>query len=477
MKLKNKALLTSALILALAFSGVNSVKASDDISSDSSLESTEKDSKNQDNAEALKEDIKEKDPVYCWINLYVKNRRVKDWLKDGSYYRIEGGNTNQLDSYGYDYEKIEIRDNLIPGKKQKIEILDGKEGNVYAEGEVNLIADAKYGHKMDLEITPKIPIKTRKMTLNFKDKALKEDRYLTYNMSDKYYIFVDGKFVGEYNKDKMRNNSFKDFEYETGKKFKIEFRRSNKSDSELLASIEDEMPKDGVMVDSKSMNVYLKLPTDSKEDKKDSEKGSETTASSGEKKGKKTGETSDGSKVDKSQANNNSSQDSNENKDGKDNKKSNESKPSSDKNSTSSSNNPSNEKTKDGSNNENGKKVPPIPGAKDDKDKISEKSYPTREEAIEAAKKEMQTNSKWKSYYLIEQEDGTFKYGLSEKEDKNQSESSSQNKTGKLVQKANNSTQKPKSAVNVKTGVAGVGAVVGVLLLAIIGYFVTKKKK
>lgn len=137
---------------------------------------------------------------------------------------------------------------------------------------------------MDLEITPKIPIKTRKMTLNFKDKALKEDRYLTYNMSDKYYIFVDGKFVGEYNKDKMRNNSFKDFEYETGKKFKIEFRRSNKSDSELLASIEDEMPKDGVMVDSKSMNVYLKLPTDSKEDKKDSEKGSETTASSGEKK-------------------------------------------------------------------------------------------------------------------------------------------------------------------------------------------------
>ncbi|EGC83563.1 hypothetical protein [Anaerococcus hydrogenalis] len=287
MKLKNKALLTSALILALAFSGVNSVKASDDISSDSSLESTEKDSKNQDNAEALKEDIKEKDPVYCWINLYVKNRRVKDWLKDGSYYRIEGGNTNQLDSYGYDYEKIEIRDNLIPGKKQKIEILDGKEGNVYAEGEVNLIADAKYGHKMDLEITPKIPIKTRKMTLNFKDKALKEDRYLTYNMSDKYYIFVDGKFVGEYNKDKMRNNSFKDFEYETGKKFKIEFRRSNKSDSELLASIEDEMPKDGVMVDSKSMNVYLKLPTDSKEDKKDSEKGSETTASSGEKKVKK----------------------------------------------------------------------------------------------------------------------------------------------------------------------------------------------
>ncbi|WP_368431321.1 DUF5633 domain-containing protein [Anaerococcus hydrogenalis] len=118
-----------------------------------------------------------------------------------------------------------------------------------------------------------------------------------------------------------------------------------------------------------------------------------------------------------------------------------------------------------------------MPGAKDDKDKISEKSYPTREEAIEAAKKEMQTNSKWKSYYLIEQEDGTFKYGLSEKEDKNQSESSSQNKTGKLVQKANNSTQKPKSAVNVKTGVAGVGAVVGVLLLAIIGYFVTKKKK
>lgn len=477
MKLKNKALLSSVLILSLSFAGINSVKASDDLSSDLSVESTEKDSKNQDNAEALKEDIKEKDPVYCSINLYVKNRRVKDWLKDGSYYRIEGGNTDQLNSYGYDNEKIGIRDNLIPGKKQKIEILDGKEGKVYAEGEVNLIADAKYGHKIDLEITPKIPIETRKMTLNFKDKDQKTTRYLSDLKSDKFYLFVDGKFVDEYKTNKSGNYFFENFEYKTGKKFKIEFRRTRDANSELLASIEDEMPKDGVMVDSKSMNVYLKLPTDPKEDKKDSEKGSETTDSSGEKEGKKTGETSDGSKVDKSQANNNSSQDSNEDKKSKDNKKSNESNPSSDDKSNPSSNNPSNGQTKNGSKKSTSVTVKPILGAKDDKDKISEKSYPTREEAIEAAKKEMQTNSKWKSYYLIEQEDGTFKYGLSEKEDKKQSESSSQNKTGKLVAKTNNSTQKPKSAVNVKTGVAGVGAVVGVLLLAIIGYFVTKKKK
>lgn len=469
MKLKNKALLTSALILALAFSGVNSVKASDDISSDSSLESTEKDSKNQDNAEALKEDIKEKDPVYCWISLYVKNRRGKDWLKDGSYYRIEGQDAKQFLQYS-DVEKIEIQDKLIPGKKQKIEILEGKDGKVYAEGEINVIKDAKYGHKMDVEITPKNPIKTRKMTLNFKDKK-NEDRRIP---SGKKYIFVDGILKGEYS---GTTYSFENFEYEVGKKFKIEFRRKDKADSELLASIEDEMPAEGVLVESKSKDVYLRFPTDPKEDKKDSEKGSETTASSGEKKGKKTGETSDDSKVDKSQANNNSSQDSNENKDGKDNKKSNESKPSSDDKSNPSSNNTSNGQTKNGSNQGASVTVKPILGAKDDKDKISEKSYPTREEAIEAAKKEMQTNSKWKSYYLIEQEDGSFKYGLSEKEDKNQSESSSSNKTGKLVQKANNSTQKPKSAVNVKTGVAGVGAVVGVLLLAIIGYFVTKKKK
>lgn len=472
MKLKNKALLTSALILALAFSGVNSVKASDDISSDSSLESTEKDSKNQENVDTLKDDSQEKRPVYCEIDLYVKNRRIKDWLKKGAYSKIEGQEGELLEDHR-DIEKINIKRKLEPGKKYKIEILDGKNGKAYAKGEINLIAEAKDGHKMDVEIIPNTPIKTRKMTLNYKNKSLDKDRLIP---NGKFYVFVDGKFENEY-KDYNEIYSLKDFEYETGKKFKIEFRRTRDANSELLASIEDEMPKDGEMVDSKSMNVYLKFPTDSKEDKKDSEKGSETTASSGEKEGKKTGETSDGSKVDKSQANNNSSQDSNEDKKGKDNKKSNESNPSSDDKSNPSSNNPSNGQTKNGSNKGTSVTVKPILGAKDDKDKISEKSYPTRDEAIEAAKKEMQTNSKWKSYYLIEQEDGSFKYGLSEKEDKKQSESSSQNKTGKLVAKANNSTQKPKSAVNVKTGVAGVGAVVGVLLLAIIGYFVTKKKK
>lgn len=460
MKLKNKALLTSALILALAFSGVNSVKASDDISSDSSLESTEKDSKNQENVDTLKDDSQEKRPVYCEINLYVKNRRIKDWLKKGAYYKIEGQEGKLLEDHR-DIEKINIKENLEPGKKYKIEILDGKNGKAYAKGEINLIAEAKDGHKMAVEIIPNTPIKTRKMTLNYKNKSLDKDRLIP---NGKFYVFVDGKFENEY-KDYNEIYSLKDFKYETGKKFKIEFRRTRDADSELLASIEDKMPEDGEMLESTSMNVYLKLPTDPKDDKKDNEKGSETTASSGKKEGKKTGETSDGSKLDKPQADNNSNQESNENKHDKD------------KKSNPSSNNSSDEKTKDGSNNEIGKKVPPIPGAKDDKDKISEKSYPTREEAIEAAKKEMQTNSKWKSYYLIEQEDGSFKYGLSEKEDKKQSESSSSNKTGKLVQKANNSTQKPKSAVNVKTGVAGVGAVIGVLLLAIIGYFVTKKKK
>lgn len=452
MKLKNKALLTSALILALAFAGVNSVKASDDISSDTSLESTEGNNK-QDN-------VKTKDPVYCWINLYVKNRRVKDWLKDGSYYRIEGQDAKQLLQYS-DVEKIEIQDNLIPGKKQKIEILEGKDGKVYAEGEINVIKDAKYGHKMDVEITPKNPIKTRKMTLLFKDKK-NESRSLP---NGKNYIFLDGKLLGEYS---GTTYSIEDFEYEVGKKFKIEFRRKDKANSELLASIEDEMPAEGKLVESKSKDVYLRFPTDPKEDKKDSEKGSETTGSSGEKEDKNTGETSDGSKVDKSQANSNSNQTSNENKDGKDKNKSNES--------THSSNDSSNGKPKNGSNQGNSMTVTPIPGAKDDKDKISEKSYKTREEAIEAAKKEMQTNTKWKSYYVIDQKDGTFKYGLSEKENNGQKGSTSTTTPNKLTT-TNTQTQKPKSPLNVKTGVAGVGAVVGVLALSVIGYFVTKKKK
>lgn len=462
MKLKNKALLTSALILALVFSGVNSVKASDDLSSATNIENTEENNNKQDNVDTLNDDAKEKRPVYCEFDLYVKNRRIKDWLKKGSYYKIEGQEGKLLEEYR-DLEKINIKENLAPGKTYKIEISEGKDGKAYAKGEIKLIADAKDGQKMDVEIIPNIPIKTRKMTLNYYDKTLSKYRLIP---NGKFYVFVDGKFVNEY-KDYNEIYSLKDFEYETGKRFKIEFRRTNKADSELLASIEDEMPKDGVMVDSKSMNVYLKLPTDPKEDKKDSEKGSETTGSSGEKEDKNTGETSDGSKVDKSQANSNSNQTSNENKNGKDKNKSNESTPSS--------NDPSTEKPKNGSKKDGSIKVTPIPGAKDDKDKISEKSYPTREEAIEAAKKEMQTNTKWKSYYVIDQKDGTFKYGLSEKENNDQKGSTSTITPNKLTATTNN--QKPKSPLNVKTGVAGVGAVVGVLALSVIGYIATKKKK
>ena len=446
MKLKNKALLSSVLILSLSVAGINSVKASDDLGSDLSVESTEE--KNEDNVTSL--DNKEK--VYSKITLYVKNRRAKDWLKDGSYYRIEGQDAKQFLQYR-DQEKIVIDDKLVPGEKQKIEILDGKDGKVYAEGEINVIKDAKDWHKIDVEIIPKIPIKTRKMTLKFKDKK-NESRSLP---SGKNYMFVDGKLIREIDgfSDRIEN-----FEYEVGKKFKIEFRRKDKADSELLASIEDEMPAEGKLVESESKDVYLRFPTDPKDDEKDSEKGSASTPSPKKEKDKKTDQSSENPK---------------KGKDGKNN--SNESNPSSNENPKHSSNNPSDEQPKGDPSKDKKITVTPVPGDKDDKDKISEKSYPTREEAIDAAKKEMQTNSKWKSYYLIEQEDGSFKYGLSEKEDKNQSESSSQNKTGKLVSKANNSTQKPKSAVNVKTGVAGVGAVVGVLLLAIIGYFVTKKKK
>lgn len=429
MKLKNKALLTSALILALTIGGMNSVKASDEneMSSDVSVE----ENKNQENSEKLEE----KKTVYSEIKLYVKNRRVKDWLKDGSYYRIEGGNSDQLDAYGNDIIKIQILDNLIPGEKQKIEILDGKEGEVYAEGEINVIADAKYGHTIDVEIIPKNPIKTRKMTLNFKDKNQKETRYLSSKISDKYYLFVDGKFVDEYNRDKSGNYYFKDFEYETGKKFKIEFRRTKKADSELLASIEDEMPEDGKMLDSTSMNVYLKLPTDPKK----------------EKNGKK------------------DSDSSNENE--QSNPDSNQSNPSSNDNTGSNPNDNSNNNQEDSSN----------PSNEDNKDKISDKSFKTREEAIEAAKKEMQKDTKWKSFYLIKQEDGTYKYGLSEKEDKNNpgTEIFGKNHTikPKKITSSTKSAKKSKSPINVKTGVNGLGAIFGVLALSIIGFFATKHKK
>lgn len=443
MKLKNKAIITSSLILALSLSIVNPAKASDENETSSNVSMEE-------NSNELK-DVKEKDPIYSEIKLYVKNRRVKDWLKEGSYYKIEGQDAQKFQEVD-DIEKYEIHDNVIPGKKQKIEIIDGKDGKVYAEGEINVIADAKNYHKMDVEIIPKIPIKTRKMTLLFKDKK-NEGRPLP---SGKNYVFVDGKFIGEYN---GTNYSIEDFEYETGKKFKIEFRRTDKADSELLASIEDEMPEDGKLVDSKSKDVYLRFPTDPKEEK--------NTSTSKEKNGKKDSDSSNENEEDKK----GSTESSNVSENEQSNPDSNQSNPSSNDNTGSNSNDNSNNNQEDSSN----------PSNEDNKDKISDKSFKTRQEAIDAAKKEMQKDTKWKSFYLIKQEDGTYKYGLSEKEDKNNpgTEIFGKNQTikPKKITSSTKSAKKAKSPINVKTGVNGLGAIFGVLGLSIIGFFATKHKK
>ncbi|EEB36205.1 hypothetical protein ANHYDRO_00857 [Anaerococcus hydrogenalis DSM 7454] len=65
-----------------------------------------------------------------------------------------------------------------------------------------------------MEIIPKIPIKTRKMTLKFKDKK-NESRSLP---SGKNYMFVDGKLIREIDgfSDRIEN-----FEYEVGKNLKL----------------------------------------------------------------------------------------------------------------------------------------------------------------------------------------------------------------------------------------------------------------
>ena len=153
---------------------------------------------------------------------------------------------------------------------------------------------------------------------------------------------------------------------------------------------------------------------------------------------------------------------------------SNQSNPSSNDNTGSNPNDNSNNNQEDSSN-------PSNEDNKDNKDKISDKSFKTREEAIEAAKKEMQKDRKWKSFYLIKQEDGTYKYGLSEKEDKNNpgTEIFGKNHTikPKKITSSTKSAKKSKSPINVKTGVNGLGAIVGVLALSIIGFFATKHKK
>ncbi|MDU3153977.1 MAG: hypothetical protein E6706_07175 [Anaerococcus hydrogenalis] len=87
---------------------------------------------------------------------------------------------------------------------------------------------------------------------------------------------------------------------------------------------------------------------------------------------------------------------------------------------------------------------------------------------------------RWK-FYLIKQEDGTYKYGLSEKEDKNNPGTDNSGKNHilkpKKITSSTKSAKKAKSPINVKTGVNGLGAIFGVLALSIIGFFATKHKK
>ncbi|MDU3199451.1 MAG: DUF5633 domain-containing protein, partial [Anaerococcus hydrogenalis] len=196
-------------------------------------------------------------------------------------------------------------------------------------------------------------------------------------------------------------------------------------------------------------------------------KDEKNTSTSKEKNGKKDSDSSNENEQDKK----GSTESSNVSENEQSNPDSNQSNPSSDDKTGSNPNDNSNNKPKDPSN----------PSNEDNKDKISDKSFKTREEAIEAAKKEMQKDTKWKSFYLIKQEDGTYKYGLSEKEDKKKTvtDNSEKNKTlkPKKIISSTKSANKTKSPLNVKTGVSGLGVIFGVLGLSIIGFFATKHKK
>ncbi|WP_040398570.1 hypothetical protein [Anaerococcus senegalensis] len=164
------------------------------------------------------------------------------------------------------------------------------------------------------------------------------------------------------------------------------------------------MPEDGKLVDSKSMDVYLRFPEDLKDDKKEN--------------GKKL-ESSEDSKNIKEQIPDSTPEVSTEDEDNNE-TDSNELIPSSSQSNESNNSNNSNQSSDSNeSRDNNGKKDSSNGKIEDSSDKISEKSYKIRQEAIGAAKKEMKKDIKWKSFYLIKQEDGTYKYGLSEKEDKN----------------------------------------------------------
>ncbi len=198
----------------------------------------------------------------CSLVLKVENRNKKDWLKEGSKLVIDGKELPVIETDGAD-ESVKLE----AGKTYSIDVKDSK-GNVYAKGEVSPSV-GETGSFANYQVYLKLidDDRTRVFNLDFYDKDLKE----TISLDGKYYAFSNGELI-KYIDSK---DFLKDFRGEMGKEYTIDIRRDRNPESELIYRGKIKMPKEGESLDDKSLKLGLteanEIPEDERIYKKDTE--------------------------------------------------------------------------------------------------------------------------------------------------------------------------------------------------------------
>lgn len=224
MKAKKKVIVGLALALSLGFIG-------------------ESFAEDVDSTNTQTEDA-EKKILSCSLVLKVENRKKKDWLKEGSKLVIDGKELPVSETDGDD-ESVKLE----AGKTYNLDVKDSK-GNVYAKGEVSP-SIGETGSFANYQVFLKLidDDRTRVFNLDFYDKNLKE----TIKIGEKCYVFSNGELI-----DYIDTKDFlKDFRGEMGKEYTIDIRRDRNPESELIYRGKIKLPKEGELLDTDSLKLGL----------------------------------------------------------------------------------------------------------------------------------------------------------------------------------------------------------------------------
>lgn len=391
--------------------------------------------KSNENSEASKEKF-----VQVEVKPFVKNRDIHDWLRDNTFISVNG------DSYSF--SRTFKYHNLKPGTYNvELSVLNGK---TYAKGELK-VPEFSEEESSDRQTIPvELKIVDGENTRNFDLTLMDKKKGVEYAPFNKQYVFINDKLYDTIN----GLFSFLRIKAVPGRTYKIDVRENQKLDSRLIARGYLETPAEGLMLNDDDLTVDMVYAEDLKEDKKDQTKPG--TDTSKEDKKDQTTPGTDSSKKDKKDQTKPSKKDDidTSKKDGKE-----EINPSTEAD--------TNKKDK---NNESSGLEKIIDIVKPEKNKL----FDTQKEAEDAAKKALEENPSAGSYVIKQNKDGKFYFEPKEEEKQKpvavKKAVSSNNNTG-------NSQAKPRKSSNVKTGIASVSGVVGVLAAAVGGFIYSNKRK